>query len=118
LTKNEKINLYRVAWLCGFYSERVLNRTASNCPTGKKILEQKKLLVSPECTDYLYIPDNEPGIDVVSVVEKHGGNCPGDPQVQHRLFSVSVDKKTHKMESDIDMDDQVNGTRSAFPPKN
>ena len=84
----------------------------------KKTLEQKKLLASPECTDYLYIPDNEPGIDVVNVVEKHGGNCPGDPQVQHRLFSVSVDKKTHKMESDIDMDDQVNGTRSVFPPKN
>ncbi|EMO7864347.1 hypothetical protein WDR94_001379 [Citrobacter amalonaticus] len=67
----------------------------------KKTLEEKKLLVSPECTDYLYIPDNEPGVDVVDVVEKHGGSCPGDPQTQPRLFSVSVDKTTHKMESDI-----------------
>ncbi|EOY5095380.1 hypothetical protein ACP3A9_003728 [Citrobacter amalonaticus] len=67
----------------------------------KNTLEEKKLLVSPECTDYLYIPDNEPGLDVVNVVEKHGGSCPGDPQTQPRLFSVSVDKTTHKMESDI-----------------
>lgn len=83
----------------------------------KKILEHEKLISSPECTDYFYIPDYEPGIDAVDVMEKHGGICPGDPQVQHRLFSVFVDKKTHKMESDIDMDDQVNGTRSEFPPK-
>lgn len=63
-----------------------------------------------ECTDYLYIPDNEPGIDVVNVVEKHGGNCPGDPQTQPRLFSVSVDKRTHKMQSDIN--DPEDGTLS------
>ncbi|EGT3575888.1 hypothetical protein F6R83_23365 [Citrobacter amalonaticus] len=67
----------------------------------KKALEEKRLIVSPECTDYLYIPDNEPGVDVINVVEKHGGKCPGDPQTQPRLFSVSVDKTTHKMESDI-----------------
>ncbi|EJH7015808.1 hypothetical protein NFT50_004377 [Salmonella enterica] len=84
----------------------------------KKILEHEKLISSPECTDYIYIPDYESGIDAVDVVEKHGGSCHGDPQVQHRLFSIFVDQKTHKMESDIDMDDQVNGTRSAFPPKN
>lgn len=67
----------------------------------KKALEEKRLIVFPECTDYLYIPDNEPGVDVINVVEKHGGKCPGDPQTQPRLFSVSVDKTTHKMESDI-----------------
>ncbi|HCL6627773.1 TPA: hypothetical protein N2R15_002484 [Citrobacter amalonaticus] len=72
----------------------------------KKTLEQKKILSSPECTDYLYLPDNEPGVDVVNVVEKHGGSCPGDPQTQPRLFSVYVDQKTHKMESDIN--DPVN----------
>lgn len=76
----------------------------------RKTLEEKKLLISPECTDYLYIPDNEPGVDVVDVVEKHGGSCPGDPQTQPRLFSVSVDKKTHKMESDIN--DPEGGTLS------
>ncbi|EBY0373019.1 hypothetical protein DUP93_09835 [Salmonella enterica subsp. enterica serovar Toulon] len=76
----------------------------------KKTLEERKLLVSPECTDYLYIPDNEPGVDVVNVIEKHGGSCPGDPQTQPRLFSVSVDKKTHKMESDIN--DPEDGTFS------
>ncbi|EAQ8939996.1 hypothetical protein D8T17_23200 [Salmonella enterica] len=83
----------------------------------KKILEQNKLLDDPKCTDYTYIPDYEPGVDAVDVMEKHGGNCPGDPQIQHRLFSVFVDQKTHAMESDIDMNDQVNGTRSAFPLK-
>lgn len=76
----------------------------------KKTLEEKKLLVSPECTDYLYIPDNEPGVDVVNVVEKHGGSCSGDPQTQPRLFSVSVGKKTHKMKSDIN--DPEDGTLS------
>lgn len=81
----------------------------------KKTLEQKKLLASPECTDYLYIPDNEPGIDVVNVVEKHGGDCPGDPQIQHILFSVFVDQKTHKMESDIN--DPEDGTLSRLPEK-
>lgn len=83
----------------------------------KKILEQEKLISSTECTDYIYIPNYEPGMDAVDVMEKHGGICPGDPQVQHRLFSIFVDKKIHNMESDIDMDDQVIGTRSVFPPK-
>ncbi|EAW9311556.1 hypothetical protein OK25_21675 [Salmonella enterica] len=81
----------------------------------KKTLEQRKLLVSPECTDYLYIPDNEPGVDVVNVVEKHGGNCPGAPQTQPRLFSVSVDKRTHKMQSDIN--DPEDGTLSPLTEK-
>ncbi|MFX4315879.1 hypothetical protein F8O53_28980, partial [Enterobacter sp. 63] len=81
----------------------------------KKITEQRKLLRDPECAEYLYIPNGEPGMDIVDVVEKHAGGCPGDPQTQPTIFSVFVDQKTHKMESNIDMDDQVNGTRSVFP---
>ncbi|WP_343647998.1 hypothetical protein [Enterobacter sp.] len=83
----------------------------------KNILEQTNLLEDAECTDYAYIPDYEPGVDAVNIIEKHDENCPGDPQIQHRLFSVFVDQKTHTMASDIDIDDQVNGTRSVFPPK-
>ncbi|EBY0373018.1 hypothetical protein DUP93_09830 [Salmonella enterica subsp. enterica serovar Toulon] len=83
----------------------------------KKITEQRKLLRVPECAEYLYIPNGEPGVDIIDVVEKHTGGCPGDPQTQPTIFSVFVDKKTHKMESNIDIDDQVNGTRSGFPPK-
>jgi hypothetical protein len=67
----------------------------------KKIAEQKKLLSSPKCTDYLYMPDSEPGVDSVIVVEKHNSRCPGDPGTQPRLFTVNVDKKTHEMTSDI-----------------
>ena len=81
----------------------------------KSIVEQNKLVPTPECIDYVYIANDEPGVDVVDVVEKHDGNCPGDPQVQHRLFSVSVDQKTHKMTSDIN--DPTEPTLSAFPPE-
>ncbi|MGL4681596.1 hypothetical protein RIN66_01810 [Hafnia alvei] len=79
----------------------------------KKIAEKNKLLYSPECTDYLYMPDSEPGIDSVIVVEKHGGRCPGDPGTQPRLFTVNVDQKTHKMTSDIN--DPTEPDFSAFP---
>ncbi|TBM08661.1 hypothetical protein [Hafnia alvei] len=81
----------------------------------KKIAEQKKLLFSPECTDYLYMPDSEPGIDSVIVVEKHEGNCPGDPGTQPRLFTVNIDQKTHEMTSDIN--DPGEPEFSAFPAK-
>ena len=62
----------------------------------KKITEQRKLLRVPECADYLYIPNGEPGIDIVDVVEKHTGGCPGDPQTQPTIFSVFIDKKHTK----------------------
>lgn len=81
----------------------------------KEIAEQKKLLFSPECTDYLYMPDSEPGIDSVIVVEKHEGNCPGDPGTQPRLFTVNIDQTTHEMTSDIN--DLVDFEFSAFPAK-
>jgi len=81
----------------------------------KKIAEQKKLLFSPECTDYLYMPDSEPGIDSVIVVEKHEGNCSGDPGTQPRLFTVNIDQKTHEMTSDINDPDEP--VFSAFPAK-
>ncbi|MDI3361893.1 hypothetical protein QQF21_03190 [Lelliottia sp. V89_10] len=81
----------------------------------KNIAEKNKLLYSPECTDYLYMPDSEPGIDSVIVVEKHEGRCPGDPGTQPRLFTVNIDQKTHEMTSDIN--DPAEPEFSAFPAK-
>ena len=84
----------------------------------KQIVEKKKLLespFSPECVDYVYLPDNEPGVDTVNVEEKHGGSCPGDPQTSHRLFTVNVNKKTHEMSSDIN--NPGDGVYLPFPPK-
>lgn len=79
----------------------------------KEIAENNKLLFSPECTDYLYMPDSEPGIDSVIVVEKHDGHCSGDPGTQPRLFTVNVDKKSNKMTSDIS--DPSEADFSPFP---
>lgn len=84
----------------------------------KQMVEKKKLLPPPlssECVDYVYFPDNEPGMDSINVVEKHGGNCPGDPQISHRLFTVNVNKKTHEMSSDIS--NPEDGIYLPFPPK-
>ena len=51
-----------------------LNAKAADVPLDqfiKKMTEQKKLLSVPECAEYLYIPNGEPRIDIVDVVEKH-----------------------------------------------
>lgn len=80
----------------------------------KTTVEKEKLVTNPACTDYLFTPDGQPGLDLVDVVEKHGGACPGDPQVQHRLFSVYVDQQTKQMISD--KDDPVDGTLALLPP--
>ena len=84
----------------------------------KKIVEEKKLLPSPisyECVDYVYLSDNESGVDAVNVVEIHGGTCPGDPQISHRLFTVNVNRKTHEMTSNISSSED--GDYLPFPPK-
>ncbi len=80
----------------------------------KKTVESQKLTVQPACVNYLLTKDAEPGLDLVDVVEKHGGVCPGDPQVHHRLFSVYVDQKTKQMASD--KDDPENGTLTVLQP--
>lgn len=80
----------------------------------KTTVEKEKLVSNPACTDYLYTKSAEPGVDLVEVVEKHGGACPGDPQVQHRLFNVFVDQKTRQMASD--KDDPAEGNLSLLPP--
>lgn len=81
----------------------------------KNTVEQEKLVTNPECTDYLFSKNAQPGLDLVNVMEKHGGNCPGDPHIQHRLFSVYVDQKTGQMLSD--KDDPEDGTLSLLIPK-
>ncbi|MFZ4833979.1 hypothetical protein [Rouxiella sp. Mn2063] len=79
----------------------------------KKTVEQEKLTIDPKCTDYLFTANAEAGLDLVDVVEKHGGECGGSPEIQHRLFSVYVDQVTHQMLSD--KDDPANGTLSLLP---
>lgn len=111
-----KKGVYRFALILVFIAS---NAESASLPLVaqqvKKIVEQNKLVPTPACVDYDFIADDEPGVDVVNVMEKHGGNCLGDPQVQHRLFSVSVDQKTHKMTSDIN--DPTEPTLSVFPPE-
>lgn len=80
----------------------------------KQTAEQEKLIASPACTDYLYTANAEQGMDRVNVMEKHGGHCGGDPQIQHRLFSVYVDQQTHQMLSDVA--DPTDGTLSLLSP--
>ncbi|WP_082804113.1 MULTISPECIES: hypothetical protein [unclassified Erwinia] len=80
----------------------------------KTTVEKEKLVSDPSCTDYLFTKDAEKGMDLVDVMEKHGGKCIGDPQVQHRLFSVYVDQKTKQMLSD--RDDPEDGNLSLLQP--
>lgn len=60
----------------------------------KKITEQRKLLRFPECADYLYIPNGEPGIDIVDVVEKHTEVVRGT-HILSRQYSVCLLIKKH-----------------------
>ncbi|WP_240116278.1 hypothetical protein [Erwinia endophytica] len=79
----------------------------------QRITEKEKLVTDPACVEYLQMKDGEPGLTRVDVMEKHGGKCPGDIQIRHRLFSVYVDNKTHQMLSD--KDDPEEGTFSLLP---
>ncbi|QKJ85689.1 hypothetical protein PMPD1_0717 [Paramixta manurensis] len=79
----------------------------------KNSVEQRNWIANPDCTDYLLTKNSDPSIDRVDVMEKHGGKCGLDAQVQHRLFSVFVDQKTHQMASD--KDDPENGTLTVLP---
>jgi len=94
----------------GFSSQLSQNTVISQV---KKTIEQEKLTADPKCTDYLFTANAESGLDLVDVVEKHGGECGGSPEIQHRLFSVYVDQVTHQMLSD--KDDPANGTLSLLP---
>lgn len=80
----------------------------------KKTVESQKLITQPACVNYLLTKDAGPGVDLVDVVEKHGGACSGDPETQPRLFSVYVDQKTKQMMSD--KDDPVDGNLSLLEP--
>lgn len=80
----------------------------------KTTVEKEHLVTDPACTDYLLTKNAEPGLDLVSIVEKHGGRCPGDPQTQPRLFNVLVDQETGQMLSD--KDDPVEGTMVPLAP--
>ncbi|MBF7996398.1 hypothetical protein [Rahnella laticis] len=68
----------------------------------KKTVEHENLVSDIHCVDYSLTKNIEQGVDLVNILEKHGGKCGGDPQAQHRIFSVYVDQKTHEMASDKD----------------
>ncbi|MGE9551083.1 hypothetical protein ACQPT2_07670 [Erwinia amylovora] len=79
----------------------------------QRVVGKEKLITNPACVEYVQSKDGEPGLTRVDVMEKHGGKCPGDIQIRHRLFSVFVDDKTHQMLSD--KDDPEEGTFSLLP---
>jgi hypothetical protein len=53
-----------------------------------------------QCIALEEMDTTNPHLLLVSVREKHGGDCGGDPGVSVRLFSVQLDLKTGKMLSD------------------
>lgn len=79
----------------------------------QRVVGKEKLIINPACVEYVQSKDGEPGLTRVDVMEKHGGKCPGDIHIRHRLFSVYVDDKTHQMLSD--KDDPEEGTFSLLP---
>ena len=80
----------------------------------EKVIKARKLVPDAACVNYRLTKDAEPGLDLIEIVEKHGGDCPGDPETQHRLFSVYVDQKTKEMISD--KDDLVEGNFTLLQP--
>lgn len=80
----------------------------------ENIVKARQLVTDPGCVDYLLTKNDEPGVDLVEIVEKHSDGCPGDPAIEHRLFSVYVDQKTKQMLSDKDT--QVDGTFTPLLP--
>lgn len=79
-----------------------INETDPIIRQVKNTVDKEKLVPDVKCVDYVLMKNADPGVDVVAVLEKHGGKCGGDPQAQHRIFSVYVDQKTHEMASDKD----------------
>lgn len=80
----------------------------------EEVIKAHKLVPNAACVNYLLTKNAEPGVDLVDIVEKHGGDCPGDPETQPRLFSVYVDQKSKQMISD--KDDPVEGNFTLLLP--
>ncbi|WP_233598531.1 hypothetical protein [Erwinia sp. 198] len=111
--KNLKSFLFALLPVISFHT--VATSTAESAVIQvENTVEKNKLVPDAACVNYLITEDAEPGLDLVDVVEKHGGNCPGDPETQPRLFSVYVDQKTKQMISD--KDDPVEGDFTLLVP--
>lgn len=103
------------ALLPGIAFQAVANNTSASAVTQvENTVEKNSLVPDAACVSYLLTEDAEPGLDLVDIVEKHGGDCPGDPETQPRLFSVYVDQKTKQMISD--KDDPVEGNFTLLQP--
>lgn len=96
-----------------FATQPALLSTAAAIAQVKKTVEQEKLVGRLECVDYVYSGKASAYIDIIDVVEKHGGACGGDPGVAPRIFSVYVDLESHQMASD--KDNIADGTLSLLP---
>ena len=79
----------------------------------KSAIVRDKLAPRPNCLDFIITRNVDPGVDQVEVLERHDTVCGGDPQIQHRLFEVLVDQKTHRMASDAA--DPIDGTMKVLP---
>ena len=79
----------------------------------KSAIVRDKLAPHPDCLNFIVTRDVDPGVDQVAVLERHDPTCGGDPQIQHRLFEVLVDQKTHRMASDAA--DPTDGTMKVLP---
>lgn len=62
------------------------------------VYKNKLTKLTKECIKYSINEDSEAYL--VDIYEVHNKKCGGDPSVQHRLFSYSVDKKTGALATD------------------
>lgn len=83
-------------------SSRVEEMQDPSVSLVKITVEQGNQVSDIQCVDYVLTKNVEQGLDLVILLERHGGKCGGDPQAQHRIFSAYVDQKTHEMASDKD----------------
>lgn len=108
-----KLTLFFLLPGISFYA--TANSTAESAVIQvENTVEKNGLVPDAACVSYHLTEDAEPGLDLVDIVEKHGGDCPGDPETQPRLFSVYVDQKTKQMISD--RDDPVEGNFTLLQP--
>lgn len=103
------------ALLPGIAFQAAANSTSASAVIQvENTVEKNSLVPDVACVSYLLTEDAEPGLDLVDIVEKHGDGCPGDPETQHRLFSVYVNQVTKQMISD--REDPAEGNFTLLQP--
>lgn len=61
-----------------------------------KIIREHRLLTSQQlrCSTLVAEDKTTARMGYVTVLEKHGGGCPGDPETSPRRFSMEIDMRT------------------------